>query len=129
MSAIKPVCLPLECVVNDVNLLRNTFLTHELEFSLHIWPKSVNFLESISSSIGNTPNKLKAASVRVRLLSDCICLTQNLWARSNDSISLSVKSNQFSHPYSALGKTTELYILMHVSGCKLLVKNSAVYET
>ena len=34
MSAIKPVCLPLECVVNDVNLLRNTFLTHELEFSV-----------------------------------------------------------------------------------------------
>ena len=34
MSAIKPICPPLECVVYDADLLRNIVLIHELEFSL-----------------------------------------------------------------------------------------------
>ena len=97
-SGTKPSCLWLHLAIHDVNLLRKTVLTQIFEFNQQNCPKRVNFLKSISISIGNIPKRLNATSVRVRRLRDCISLTQNLWARSSESNSVSFRLSQFSQP-------------------------------
>ena len=54
--------------------------------------------------------------VRVLVYMPWMYFTQNLCAHSNINSWLGVKDNQLSQPYSALGKTTALYIILQVRG-------------